>query len=154
MGTTSPSPERTARSSDRGGSSTRGPGRTRRPPRWSSPWSWSRRVRAARASWSPTRRSWTARWDATRAAGEKAWRASIASWSQRKGDEVPHAEHSVVIKRPVSEVFAYVIDGTKGPSWRPSVADIKLVAGAAGQVGARYEQGMKGGPGGRIPADY
>lgn len=67
---------------------------------------------------------------------------------------VPHAEHSVVIKRPVSEVFAYVVDGTTGPTWRPSVADIKLVAGATGQVGARYEQGMRGGPGGRIPADY
>lgn len=67
---------------------------------------------------------------------------------------MPHAEHSVVIKRPVSEVFTYVVDGTTAPSWRASVADIKLVGGTAGQVGARYEQGMRGGPGGRIPADY
>jgi hypothetical protein len=31
--------------------------------------------------------------------------------------------------------------------------DIRLATGAAGQVGARYEQGLKG-PGGRIAGDY
>lgn len=67
---------------------------------------------------------------------------------------MPHAEHGVVIDRPVSEVFAYVIEGTTATSWRPSVSDIKLVSGAAGQVGARYEQGMRGPGGGRIAADY
>lgn len=77
-------------------------------------------------------------------------RPGRAEW----GVDVPHAEYGVVIKRPVTEVFAYVIDGTTGPSWRPSVSDIRLVAGTPGQVGARYEQGMRGGPGGRIPADY
>jgi len=66
---------------------------------------------------------------------------------------MPSAKHSVVIDRPVSEVFAYVIDGTRSPTWRPSVADIRFAGGVAGQVGARYAQGMKG-PGGRIPADY
>ena len=66
---------------------------------------------------------------------------------------MPSAEHSVVIQRPVSEVFAYVVDGTTAPAWRKSIADIRLAGGIAGRVGARYEQGMKG-PGGRIPADY
>lgn len=66
---------------------------------------------------------------------------------------MPHAEHSVVIKCPVADVFAYVVDGTTGPAWRSSIADIKLASGTKGQVGARYEQGMRG-PGGRIPADY
>jgi uncharacterized protein YndB with AHSA1/START domain len=66
---------------------------------------------------------------------------------------MPNAKHSVVIERPVSEVFAYVLDGTTGPTWRPSVMDIRLASGAQGQVGARYEQGLKG-PGGRIAGDY
>ncbi len=66
---------------------------------------------------------------------------------------MPQAERSIVIKRPVSEVFAYVADGLKNKTWRTNVTDIKLVSGAPGAVGARYEQGMRG-PGGRIPADY
>jgi uncharacterized protein YndB with AHSA1/START domain len=66
---------------------------------------------------------------------------------------MPSAKHSVVIERPVSEVFAYVIDGTTAPSWRPSCVDIRLATGSLGQVGARYEQGLKG-PGGRIAGDY
>jgi hypothetical protein len=48
---------------------------------------------------------------------------------------MPSAKHSVVIDRPVSEVFGYVLDGATGPAWRPSVADI-LAAGVSGQVGA------------------
>ena len=66
---------------------------------------------------------------------------------------MPSAKHSVVIDRPVHEVFVYVADGTTSPAWRASVKDIKLVAGTPGTVGAKYEQGMKG-PGGRIAADY
>ena len=66
---------------------------------------------------------------------------------------MPSARHSVVIERPVGEVYAYVADGTTGPTWRASVTDVKLVAGAPGAAGARYEQGVKG-PGGRIAADY
>jgi uncharacterized protein YndB with AHSA1/START domain len=59
----------------------------------------------------------------------------------------------VVINRPASEVFGYVVDGTTGPAWRSSIADIALSSGTVGQVGARYAQGMKG-PGRRIAADY
>ncbi len=66
---------------------------------------------------------------------------------------MPSAKYSVVIERPVPEVFSYVVDGTRASTWRPSVADIRLASGTPGQVGARYEQGMKG-PGRRIPADY
>lgn len=66
---------------------------------------------------------------------------------------MPKAEHSVVIQRPVPEVFAYVADGAKNPNWRPSVTDIQLTGGSVGTVGARYTQGMKG-PGGRIAANY
>jgi uncharacterized membrane protein len=66
---------------------------------------------------------------------------------------MPSARHSVVIRRPVHEVYAYVADGTTAPAWRASVMDVKLVAGAPAAPGARYEQGVKG-PGGRIAADY
>ena len=66
---------------------------------------------------------------------------------------MPQAEHSVVIERPVHEVFVYVADGAKNQTWRSGVTDIKLASGNVGTVGARYEQGMKG-PTGRIAADY
>lgn len=66
---------------------------------------------------------------------------------------MPSARHSVVIDRPVHEVYVYVADGTTAPAWRASVRDIRLVTGVPGGTGARYEQGMKG-PGGRISADY
>ena len=66
---------------------------------------------------------------------------------------MPSARYRVHIERPVADVFAYVLDGTTAPSWRPSVADIRLASGVPGQAGAQYAQGMKG-PGGRIPADY
>jgi uncharacterized protein YndB with AHSA1/START domain len=66
---------------------------------------------------------------------------------------MPSARHAVEIDRPVEEVFAYVLDGTTAPTWRPGILDIRLASGARGQVGTRYEQGMKG-PTGRIAADY
>ena len=66
---------------------------------------------------------------------------------------MPHADHTVVIDRPVAEVYRYVADGTTAPTWRKSCMDIRLAAGTAGQLGARYEQGLRG-PRGRIPGDY
>lgn len=44
---------------------------------------------------------------------------------------MPHAEHSVVIKRPVSEVFAYVVDGTM-PKEVAALDDLKRVLETAG----------------------
>ncbi len=66
---------------------------------------------------------------------------------------MPTAKHAVEIHKPIGDVFAYVLDGTTAPTWRPGVLDIRLASGADGQVGTRYEQGMKG-PTGRIAADY
>jgi uncharacterized protein YndB with AHSA1/START domain len=66
---------------------------------------------------------------------------------------LPSAKHTVEIGKPVGQVFAYVLDGTTAPTWRPAVLDIRLASAARGQVGSRYEQGMKG-PTGRIAADY
>ena len=65
-----------------------------------------------------------------------------------------HAEGNVTINRPVADVFAFILDGTKNPLWRPAVSDIERVAGKPDGVGAVFKQGVKG-PGGRhIDADY
>lgn len=64
---------------------------------------------------------------------------------------MPSAQHSVVINRPVEEVFAFFTDPSNDPAWRPHVKEIA----AQGPVarGSRIHQVVKG-PGGRgIPAD-
>jgi carbon monoxide dehydrogenase subunit G len=65
---------------------------------------------------------------------------------------MPAASHSVIISRPVDDVFAFVADGEKCPQWRPGVLDIQRVSGEG--VGTRYAQGVKGPMGRRIAADY
>jgi len=64
------------------------------------------------------------------------------------------AKNSIVIDRPVSQVFAYVADGEKCPEWRPGVLDIKRVSGEGLGLGTKYAQGVKGPMGRRIEADY
>jgi uncharacterized protein YndB with AHSA1/START domain len=65
---------------------------------------------------------------------------------------VPHAEHVVIIQRPVEAVFAYLSDGEKCPEWRPVVLDIHRLSGEG--VGAKYTQGVQGPMGRRVAADY
>ena len=65
---------------------------------------------------------------------------------------MPSAQHSVTIKRPASEVFAFVADGSNAKQWRPGVLDVEHVSGDG--VGAIYKQGVKGPGGRRIAADY
>ena len=65
---------------------------------------------------------------------------------------MPSAENSIVINKPVSEVFAFVADHENDPKWRPGVNDIKHASGEG--VGTVYRQGMKGPFGRRIPADF
>jgi uncharacterized membrane protein len=65
---------------------------------------------------------------------------------------VPSAQGSVVIDRPVEEVFSFVADGETAMKWRPGVLDVKHLSGEA--VGAVYRQGVKGPGGRRIAADY
>jgi uncharacterized protein YndB with AHSA1/START domain len=62
------------------------------------------------------------------------------------------AQHSVTIRRPASDVFAFIADGTNTKRWRPGVLDIEHVSGEG--MGAIYRQGVKGPGGRRIPADY
>lgn len=65
-----------------------------------------------------------------------------------------HAEASITIDRPAPTVFAFVLDGTHNPLWRPTVLDIQHVTGTPDGVGAQYKQGLKGPGGRRIDGDY
>jgi uncharacterized membrane protein len=65
---------------------------------------------------------------------------------------VPAAQGSVLIDRPVEEVFSFVADGETAMKWRPGVLDVKHLSGEG--VGAVYRQGVKGPGGRRIAADY
>jgi uncharacterized membrane protein len=65
---------------------------------------------------------------------------------------VPTAKHSVIVKRPIAEVFAFMSDGENCPQWRSGVLDIKRVSGEG--LGTRYAQGVRGPMGRRIAADY
>jgi uncharacterized membrane protein len=67
---------------------------------------------------------------------------------------MPHAEESVLINRPTSTVFGFVLDGTKNPLWRPAVLDIQQVPGKPSGAGAVFKQGLKGPGGRRIEGDY
>jgi len=65
---------------------------------------------------------------------------------------MPSAQHSVVIRRPVGEVFAFVADGENAMRWRPGVLDVSRQSGEG--LGAIYRQGVRGPGGRRIAADY
>ncbi|MDQ2933365.1 MAG: SRPBCC family protein [Chloroflexota bacterium] len=66
---------------------------------------------------------------------------------------MPSAQHSVTIRRPVGDVFAFVADGESAAKWRSEhLLDIKRVSGTG--VGTVYRQGVKGPGGRRIGADY
>jgi uncharacterized membrane protein len=65
---------------------------------------------------------------------------------------MPSAQHSVTIRRPVADVFAFVADGENARQWRPAVLDVARRSGEG--LGAIYTQGVKGPGGRRIAADY
>jgi uncharacterized membrane protein len=69
-----------------------------------------------------------------------------------EGGTMPAATHSVTIRRPVRDVFAFVADGLNAPRWRSGVLDVERASGEG--VGAVYRQGVKGPGGRRIAADY
>lgn len=65
-----------------------------------------------------------------------------------------HAESSILINRPVNDVYAFVLDGMNNPKWRPAVIDIQKMPGKPEDVGTAYKQGLKGHGGKRIDGDY
>lgn len=64
------------------------------------------------------------------------------------------AAHSVIVDRPIAEVFAFLADGFNEPKWRADVSGVALASQNATGVGATWSQTMNG-PGGRsIRGDY
>ena len=64
---------------------------------------------------------------------------------------MPAVERSVVIARPVDEVFAFLADPTNGRAWRSSLAEISADGPLA--VGTVFRQRVSGPGGGTVPAD-
>ena len=64
---------------------------------------------------------------------------------------MPSAQHSVIIDRPVDEVFAFFTEPTNEFQWRSQVKEI-TTEGPAG-VGRRVHQVIKGPGGLSVPAD-
>ena len=66
---------------------------------------------------------------------------------------MPHAEHTVTIRRPAEDIFGYLADGTHNPEWRSGVLEIRRTSAAEGQA-ATYRQVLAGPGGRRIDGDY
>lgn len=64
-----------------------------------------------------------------------------------------HAENSLTINRPISDVYFFLLEGANNQKWRPGVLDIAHDTSTPSGLGAVYKQGLKG-PGGRIDGDY
>lgn len=64
-----------------------------------------------------------------------------------------HAEHSVTVNRPASDVFDYLADGTHNRDWRAGVLEIERTSAQDGE-GATYRQVLAGPGGRRISGDY
>lgn len=56
---------------------------------------------------------------------------------------------SIEISRPVTDVHSFVVDSNNDPRWCQMVLHSELVAGSAGEPGARYQQVQRPGPVGR-----
>lgn len=65
---------------------------------------------------------------------------------------MPGAARSIVINRPIEDVWAFVTDGSNATAWRAGVLDVSKVSGSG--VGEIWKQGVKGPGGRRIDADY
>ena len=64
------------------------------------------------------------------------------------------ATNSILIERPIAEVFDYIAHGENNAAWRPGVVDIKRVSGSYAEAGAEYEQTLSGPLGRSIAGDY
>jgi uncharacterized protein YndB with AHSA1/START domain len=64
-----------------------------------------------------------------------------------------HAAHSVIVDRPIADVFAYIADGTNNPRWRAGVLEIERTSPRDGE-GESYRQVLAGPGGRRIRGDY
>jgi len=67
------------------------------------------------------------------------------------GAKMPSAQRTIVINRPVEEVFAFFTDPTNDVSWRPHVKEVSTEGPVA--EGSRIHQVVTGPAGRGIPAD-
>jgi uncharacterized membrane protein len=51
-----------------------------------------------------------------------------------------HFEASVVVNRPLTEVFEFMADAENEKQWRSAIVELRRTQGAPGQAGARYAQ--------------
>jgi uncharacterized protein YndB with AHSA1/START domain len=51
---------------------------------------------------------------------------------------MPRIEASIIIKRPVDRVFAYVADVNSWPQWQPTLLEVKHAIGPRTGVGANF----------------
>lgn len=65
---------------------------------------------------------------------------------------MPEAQRSILIQRPIDDVFAFVADGANATRWRSGVVDVQHIGGKG--VGETWRQGVKGPGGRRVAADY
>ena len=66
---------------------------------------------------------------------------------------MPHAEHTVTVARPQTDVFDYLAEGAHNREWRAGVLEISRTSASDGQ-GATYRQILAGPGGRRIDGDY
>ena len=64
---------------------------------------------------------------------------------------MPEIQRSIVINRPISEVFAFFADAENDPQWRTGVVEIKRLGDLG--VGVRFRQRVAGPAGRAIAAD-
>ena len=64
---------------------------------------------------------------------------------------MPSATRTMIIRRPVSQVFAFFVDPANDMKWRPNVKEIN--AETTRRVGGRIHQVIAGPGGRRVPAD-
>jgi len=65
---------------------------------------------------------------------------------------VAHAERTVVVDRPIADVFAFLAEPTNDRSWRRNVVSVTHVGGSG--VGAEYAQTVHAAGIGDVPADF
>lgn len=65
-----------------------------------------------------------------------------------------HARQTVIVDRPIGDVFDFLADGLNEPKWRPDVQNVRLVSGDGRSVGSVWAQTMRGPGGRRIRGDY
>jgi uncharacterized protein YndB with AHSA1/START domain len=64
------------------------------------------------------------------------------------------AQRSVVISRPIEEVFDFLADGTNNPRWQTRVTTTTLQSDDPLGVGTAFEQSVRHPLGFTVPADY